>query len=73
MLRPPEERHRTTGPLFPVSPSGKVRITASYYTLRKAKWKTVTPAKKSSNGLGFGSLEQTIPVLKRWEPTCNVT
>jgi len=23
--------------------------------------------------LSFGSLEQTIPVLKRWEPTCNVT
>jgi len=39
-----------------VSPSGKVRITASYYTLRKAKWKTVTAAKKNSS-------MQTIPIL----------
>ena len=53
MLRTPEERHRTAGPRFPVSPSGKVRITASYYTLRKAKWKTVTPSEKIFARLRF--------------------
>lgn len=63
MLRTPEERHRTTGTLFPVSPSGKVQITASYYTLRKAIWKTVTAAKKNPNIQVSCSLEQTIPIL----------
>jgi len=63
MLRPPEERHRTTGPLFPVSPSGKVRITASYYTLRKAKWKTVTARENNSSIQVSLPVRQTIPIL----------
>jgi hypothetical protein len=63
MLRTPEERHRTAGTLFPVSPSGKVWITASYYTLRKAKSKTVTAAKKISSIRVSCSFERTIPIL----------
>jgi len=49
--------------LFPVSPSGKVRITASYYTLRKAKWKTVTARENNSSIQVSLPVRQTIPIL----------
>jgi hypothetical protein len=46
-----------------VSPSGKVRVTASYYTLRKAKWKTVTAREKKSSMQVSLPVQQTILIL----------